>query len=90
MRTLAEATERKQKGELKPDPQYAGRYIISKIRHRISGGEYVQVLECVKDSVFRPYRSDGEKSYKAKQLPKEKGEATDIFSFNDTRAGHHY
>ena len=84
------SVENKQDSEGALDPQFAGRYIISKIRHRISGGEYVQVLECVKDSVFRPYRSDGEKSYKAKQLPKEKGEATDIFSFNDTRAGHHY
>ena len=84
------SVENKQHSEGALDPQFAGRYIISKIRHRISGGEYVQVLECVKDSVFRPYRSDGEKSYKAKQLPKEKGEATDIFSFNDTRAGHHY
>ena len=72
------------------DPQYAGRYIISKIRHRVSGGEYLQVLECVKDSVFKPYRSGEETSYQAKQLPREKGEATDIFSFNDTRAGHHY
>ena len=72
------------------DPQYAGKYIISKIRHRIASGEYIQVLECVKNSVFKPYRSDGERYYQAKQLPKEKGESTDIFSFNDTRAGPHY
>ena len=84
------SVENKEDSDGALDPQYAGRYIISKIRHRVSGGEYLQVLECVKDSVFKPYRSDEETSYQAKQLPREKGEATDIFSFNDTRAGHHY
>jgi hypothetical protein len=37
------------------DPQFAGRYIITKIRHRVTDSDYVQVLECSKDSVFRPY-----------------------------------
>jgi hypothetical protein len=76
----------------KLDQQYAGRYIISKIRHRVTtgpNGDYIQKLECVKDSVYRPY-SKGDKSYQADRLPKEKGGSTDIFSFNDTRAGHHY
>ena len=73
----------------KLDPQFAGRYIISKIRHRVTNDIYIQVLECVKDSVFRPYHTDKEKYYQAKQLPKEKGESEDIFSRNDTRALHH-
>jgi hypothetical protein len=72
------SVENKQDSQGALDPQFAGRYIISKIRHRVAGGEYIQVLECVKDSVFRPYRSDGEKSYKAKQLPYEKGPSDDI------------
>ena len=71
------------------DPQFAGRYIIAKIRHRVADGVYSQKLECVKDSVYKPY-SKGDESYQADRLPKEKGESTDIFSFNDTRAGHHY
>ena len=71
------------------DPQFAGRYIIAKIRHRVADGIYSQVLECVKDSVYKPY-SKGEESYQADRLPKERGESTDIFSFGDTRAGHHY
>ena len=77
------SVENKQDSEGALDPQFAGRYIISKIRHRVSGGEYIQVLECVKDSVFRPYRSDGEKSYKAKQLPYEKGPSDDIAGLDD-------
>jgi len=62
----------------KLDPQYAGRYIISKIRHRVTNDIYIQVLECVKDSVFRPYHTDKEKYYQAKQLPYEKGPSDDI------------
>jgi len=72
------AVERKQKEEMKLDPQYAGRYIISKIRHRVTNDIYIQVLECVKDSVFRPYHTDKEKYYQAKQLPYEKGPSDDI------------
>ena len=72
------SVENKEDSDGALDPQYAGRYIISKIRHRVSGGEYLQVLECVKDSVFKPYRSDEETSYQAKQLPYEKGPSDDI------------
>ena len=74
------ATERKQKGELKPDPQYAGRYIISKIRHRVTNDEYVQVLECVKDSVHTKYKSYNGKSFTGKRLPREKGQSIDIMA----------
>jgi len=74
------ATERKQKGELKPDPQYAGRYIISKIRHRVTNDEYVQVLECVKDSVHTKYKSYNGKSFTGKRLPREKGQSINIMA----------
>ena len=33
------------------DPQYSGRYIITKIRHRVTKQEYKMILECRKDSV---------------------------------------
>ena len=74
------ATERKQKGELKPDPQYAGRYIISKIRHRVTNDEYVQVLECAKDSVHTKYKSYNGKTFTGKGLPREKGQSIDIMA----------
>jgi hypothetical protein len=41
------------------DPQYSGRYIITKIRHRVADTDYIQILECIKDSVankFETYR----------------------------------
>jgi hypothetical protein len=60
------------------DPQYAGRYIISKIRHRVTNDEYIQVLECSKDSVFKPYTNDSEISFKGKRLPREKGLSQNI------------
>ena len=37
------------------DPQYSGRYIITKIRHRVTKDDYKMVLECSKDSVAQPY-----------------------------------
>jgi hypothetical protein len=33
------------------DPQYSGRYIITKVRHRVTKQEYKMVFECKKDSV---------------------------------------
>jgi hypothetical protein len=61
------------------DPQYAGRYIIAKIRHRVTADDYIQKLECVKDSVFNAY-AKGDTSYQHNKLPKEKGLAVDIFA----------
>jgi hypothetical protein len=34
------------------DHRFAGKYIITKIRHKVSNNEYKMVLECVKDSSF--------------------------------------
>jgi len=36
------------------DQRYGGQYIITKIRHQVTGDEYVMVLECAKDSVVQP------------------------------------
>ena len=33
------------------DPQYSGRYIITKVRHRVTKQDYKMILECRKDSV---------------------------------------
>ena len=33
------------------DPQYSGRYVITKIRHRVTKQDYKMVLECRKDSI---------------------------------------
>ena len=61
----------------KPDPQYAGRYIITKIRHRVTKDDYKMVLECSKDSVFKPYqRSSG--SFKGKEPRNAQGTSKDI------------
>ena len=50
----------------KTDPQYSGRYVISTIRHRIGNEEYIQVLECVKDGVHKPFKMDGVTSFPGK------------------------
>tara|TARA_B100001063_G_C16730412_1_gene538957 strand:+ start:114 stop:1613 length:1500 start_codon:yes stop_codon:yes gene_type:complete len=60
------------------DPQYAGRYIITKIRHRVTNDDYIQVLECAKDSVFNAYPTDEDIAYQGRGLPKEKGPSQDI------------
>ena len=33
------------------DSKYSGRYLITKLRHRVMGNSYRQVLHCIKDSV---------------------------------------
>jgi len=38
-------------GDKTYDPQYSGRYVITKVRHRVTKIDYKMVLECRKDSV---------------------------------------
>ena len=45
------------------DPQYAGHYIITKIRHRVTDTDYIQVIECSKDSVRKRYATNNEKTF---------------------------
>ena len=33
------------------DPQYSGKYVITKIRHQVNSRKYTMALECAKDSV---------------------------------------
>ena len=37
--------------DYKGDERYSGRYLITKLRHRIMDKSYRQVLHCIKDSV---------------------------------------
>ena len=39
------------------DEHHSGRYLVTKLRHRVAGGEYKMVLECVKDSVYTSHKS---------------------------------
>ena len=56
----------------KLDPHYSGRYIIEKMRHRVTTGEYIQVLECVKDSVVTAFSNFKSDSFEGHRLPYEK------------------
>ena len=47
----------------KDDPQAAGRYIITNLRHRVTDEDYIQIIECVKDAVFKSYHSQNIKNY---------------------------
>jgi len=68
------------------DPIYAGRYIISKIRHRITTREYIQVLECVKDSVFTPYNEASEKFFQGRDRTSKAPTPIDINEYDDYAA----
>jgi len=47
----------------KLDPQAAGRYIITELHHRVTDEDYIQIIECVKDGVFKPYHPSTVKNY---------------------------
>ena len=64
------------------DTRFSGRYIITHIRHKVAGGIYKQILECVKDSVKNTYGSTS-KSY-ANIAGDEKREASPHDIENDT------
>ena len=44
------------------DSRYAGRYVITHLRHRVIEEEYTQSLDCVKDSTYKKY-DDPRKSF---------------------------
>jgi len=56
------SVENKENSGGRPDPRYSGRYIITKIRHKVSNSLYLQILECIKDGVKNTYGS-ASKSY---------------------------
>ena len=38
------------------DPRFSGNYVITKVRHKVTGESYKMVLECAKDSVATSYQ----------------------------------
>ena len=38
------------------DPRFSGHYVITKVRHQVTGDSYKMVLECAKDSVATGYQ----------------------------------
>ena len=73
-----QTVENKKNSEGKFDPQYSGRYIITKIRHRVTTTEYINVLELAKDSVATSYRTNHNTKYPGKKPSKDKGIIQDI------------
>ena len=72
--------------EPKYDPHFSGRYIITKIRHRVTfvPAEYRQVLECAKDSVVNAYGSSVS-SFPGKKPKNDTTQFTDeIWGLGDT------
>ena len=43
-------------GDYIGDSKYSGRYLITKLRHRVMNNSYRQVLQCVKDSVVSKHQ----------------------------------
>ena len=58
---LREVSDKNPQGEV--DKQFGGRYVITKIRHRVTSEEYKMVLECVKDSVLERYAEQNLQTY---------------------------
>ena len=50
------------------DPQFSGRYIITKVRHKINPTRYDMILECSKDSVKTGYIRSYKKIEKNKNI----------------------
>ena len=83
------SVENKTNSEGKQDPHFSGRYIIENMRHRVTTREYLQVIECAKDSVVTPYSTGKEDSFDGHKLPREYSVRKDISEFDDTGKGPH-
>jgi hypothetical protein len=73
-----QTVENKKNSEGKFDPQYSGRYVITKMRHRVTTTEYINVIELIKDSVAKAYRTNNSNTYPGKKARKDKGIVQDI------------
>jgi hypothetical protein len=51
------------------DPQYAGNYVITKIRHQVNDKKYTMVLECAKDSVKQGFSTSDFKIPRNRNTP---------------------
>jgi hypothetical protein len=72
-----------QNPEGEQDRQYGGRYIVTKIRHRITNDEYIQVLECSKDSVAKAFDSSHITSFPGTKPKNEKAFFQNIDQYDD-------
>ena len=73
-----QTVENKKISNGKFDPQFSGRYIITKIRHRVTQEEYLNVIELSKDSVANAYPSRRITRYPGNKGTKDKGTVKDI------------
>ena len=83
------SVENKVNSEGKHDPHYSGRYIIEQMRHRVTTRDYIQIIECAKDSVVTPYSSSKNDTFEGHKLPREYSVRKDIKEFDDTGGGPH-
>ncbi len=60
------------------DPQYSGRYIITKMRHQVQDQRYRQSLECIKDSVAQKFETYRLTSFPGKKPKNSKASLQDI------------
>ena len=51
------------------DPQYSGKYVITKVRHHINSKKYTMAIECAKDSVKRGFSSNDFKIERNSNVP---------------------
>ena len=72
------SVENKENSEGKQDPHYSGRYIIENMRHRVTNNEYIQVIECAKDSVVTPFSKYKRDTFEGDRLPYEKGSSVNL------------
>ena len=83
------SVENKVNSEGRKDPHYSGRYIIESMRHRVTTREYIQVVECAKDSVATSYSTRKLDTFDGHKLPREYSVKKDISEFDDTGRGPH-
>ena len=83
------SVENRKDSEGKQDPHYSGRYIIENMRHRVTNNEYIQVIECAKDSVVTPFSKYKRDTFEGDRLPREYSVRKDISEFDDTGQGPH-
>lgn len=64
------------------DPYMSGRYLISSIRHQLNrkADKHIMILECIKDSVRRPYPEENVDTFTGKE--KERRGVIDIYELD--------
>ena len=69
---------------VKDDPHFAGRYVITQLRHRVIDLEYIQIIECVKDGVYKPYHTQNITNYtQIADSPRNREQSQDIKDLQD-------